>query len=115
MRNDFRTALTTVVGLLIAIPAYAVLTDDPVGRITQVHTYSDHGNGDIIIKVESPAAACPGGYWIRPTDPGAKSTYANALAAFHAGSSVRVGGYSDQIWNGSVTPFCRLYYLTPVL
>jgi len=115
MRNDFRLILAVAIGFLIAIPASAALTDDPVGKITQLHTYSDFGNGDIVIKVESPPASCPGGFWIRPTDPGAKASYANALAAFHAGAAVRIGSYNDQLWAGSATAYCRLYYLTPIL
>jgi hypothetical protein len=99
--------------LLVALSAHAAITDNSVGEITAIYSYSDYGTGDVVITVQNAPAACQHGYWIRMTDVGAKTVYAQVLAAFHAKTGLRVGGYDDQLWAGSSGKYCRIYFVGP--
>jgi hypothetical protein len=109
-----RFYIATVVGsVLMSLASYASTTDNPVGLIIGVYTYTDYGAGDVVVVVENPPLACQHGFWIRMTDAGAKTTFAQVLAAFHAKTPMRMGGYDDQMWAGSTGKYCRLYYAGP--
>jgi hypothetical protein len=87
------------------------ITDNPVGLVTAVYTYTDYGGGDVIVTVQNAPAACQHGFWIRMSDPGAKTVFAEVLAAYHAQTPLRMGGYDDQLWPGSTGKHCRLYFV----
>lgn len=97
----------------MAFAAEAAITDNPVGLITGIYTYTDYGTGDVVISVENPPSACQHGFWIRMTDVGAKTAYAQVLAAYLAKTPMRMGGYDDQMWAGSTGKYCRLYFVGP--
>jgi hypothetical protein len=99
--------------VLVSLAAHAATTDNPVGLVTGVYTYTDYGTGDVVVTVENPPAPCQHGFWIRMTDAGAKTTFAQVLAAYHAKTPLRIGGYDDQMWPGSTGKYCRMYFVGP--
>ena len=109
MMQSVRIA-TALGSCLLSCVALAATTDNPVGLVTGVYTYTDYGTGDVVVTVQNPPSACQHGYWIRMTDAGAKTTYAQILAAYYAKTPLRIGGYDDQMWPGSTGKYCRLYF-----
>lgn len=104
-----------VIGLLLLFlgamnsPAIAALVDAHAGEITTIYSFSEYGGGDVIINVQVPAATCSSGYWLRMSDPGAKTIYAQLLAAYHTKTRVRIQAHDEQIWAGSAGLHCRIY------
>ena len=93
----------------VITPAIATVVDAQAGEITSLYTYSEYGGGDVIITVQVPHANCAAGYWLRMSDAGAKTMYAQLLSAYHVKARVRVQGHDDQIWGGSGGRYCRIY------
>jgi hypothetical protein len=109
-----KLAWTAALGSIwFAFAAHATITDNPVGLVNGIYTYTDYGTGDVIVVVQSPPAACQNGFWIRMTDAGAKTVYAQVLAAYYTKTPLRMGGYDDQMWAGSTGKYCRLYFTGP--
>ena len=70
--------------------------------VTSVVTYP--ATGDVVVVLQSSGiAACPGGFWIRPTDAGAKGTFSQAMAAYYAGNPVYVYADTSTTWPGNST------------
>ena len=105
--------ITIIAGILATFIAHAATTDNPVGLITGMYSYTDYGTGDVVITVQTPPPACQHGFWIRMTDPGAKTVFAQVLAAYHASTPLRMGGYDNSLWPGSTGTYCRVYFVGP--
>jgi hypothetical protein len=99
-------------GLALATNAQAALvgTAAPT-QVLSIASYSDYGGGDVIVTVATSVAGCEGGFWLRPSDPGFESSLAMLMSAKLAGRAVTILGYDNQIWPGSASKFCRLYYI----
>jgi len=97
--------------LSLSVPAQAALVDTNVGLVTRIFTYTTFGTGDVVITVQTPGAGCQHGYWLRMTDAGAKTTYAQIIAWQLAEKPLRVGAFSDQRWAGSTGEYCRIDYI----
>ena len=87
----------------------ALVGGSPNGLIKHYYSYSDFGTGDVVIWVTTPPATCPGGFWVRMTDPGAKNVVAQLLTAVATQMPLIIWGYDDQLWPGTTTPTCRIY------
>jgi hypothetical protein len=87
----------------------ALVGGSPNGPIKHYYSYSDFGTGDVVVQVTNPPATCPGGFWVRMTDPGAKNLVAQLLTAVAAQIPLIIWGYDDQLWAGTTTPTCRIY------
>jgi hypothetical protein len=87
----------------------ALVGGSPNGPIKHYYSYSDFGTGDVVIWVAAPPATCPGGFWVRMTDPGAKNVVAQLLTAVAAQIPLIIWGYDDQLWPGTTTATCRIY------
>lgn len=113
MNKKFRLIISAgAFGLALATNAKAALvgTDAPT-QVLSFASYSDYGGGDVIITLATSVAGCEGGFWLRPSDPGFESSLAMLMSAKLAGRAVTILGYDDQIWPGSPSKFCRLYYI----
>jgi hypothetical protein len=104
-----RSLLCLLVGLLQTISANAALVGAPAGPVKHYYSYSDFNTGDVVIIVTTPPSTCPGGFWVRMTDPGAKNVVAQLLTAVTTQTPMYIWGYDDQLWSGSGTATCRLY------
>ena len=105
----FTIALTSGV-LFSGTLAQAAITENPVGYVTRIYTYTDYGTGDVVFEVQNPPAACANGFWVRMSDVGAKSTYAYIMLAYSMQTPLRIGAYDTDIWPGSGGKYCRLYF-----
>lgn len=94
---------------VIGNPSFAAVVDAQAGEITSLYTYSEYGGGDVIVTVQLPNGNCAAGYWLRMSDAGAKTMYAQLLSAYHAKARLRIQGHDDQIWGGSGGRYCRIY------
>ncbi|GAB6263551.1 hypothetical protein [Photobacterium sp. R1] len=83
-----------------------------VTTIKEMHSYSEVGGGDVVFKLASPESSCPGGYWLRKTDPGFQANLSMVIAAYQAKTSVVSYGLPDEIWSGSEGKYCRLYAIS---
>jgi hypothetical protein len=104
-------SIVAVAGMVTAMAAPAATTDNPVGLVTGIFSYTDYGGGDIIIVVQNPPPACQHGFWIRLADPGSKTVFAHVLEAYQAKATLRMGGYDNELWPGSSGKYCRLYFV----
>jgi hypothetical protein len=91
--------------------ANATLVSSPQVTVTQFFTFSDYGNGDVGFVVSASTPACAAGFWLRPSDPGFKTLYAQLAMAYAMKSPIRVTAYDDSIWSGSTGVYCRVYYI----
>jgi hypothetical protein len=100
---------TGIVPFAISTAHAALVGGSAVGPIQHYYSYSDFGIGDVVIRVSTPPPTCPGGFWVRMTDPGAKNVVAQLLTAVAAQIPLIIWGYDDQLWPGTTTATCRLY------
>lgn len=113
--NEFAPrTLLAIVALLLGTSANAAQVNSPQGTITAAFALTEFGNGDIAFSVSASTPGCEGGFWLRPTDPGFKTTYAMLLMAMATQSTVTVAAYNDSIWAGSAASYCRVAYLNLV-
>lgn len=94
--------------------SYATANEPSVETIiTEIHSYPEYGNGDVIFKVAHQGDICKG-YWLAPSTPGFAANLSLLLSAFHSESKVRIWGQtqSDKKWDGSGTHFCKLYNIS---
>jgi hypothetical protein len=114
MKSDtMRAYLLTIAAAFLSFgEAHAALVGgSPAGPVKHYYSYSDFNTGDVVIVVTTPPPTCPGGFWVRMTDPGAKNVVAQLLAAVAAQMPLIIWGYDDQLWPGTTTATCRLYTL----
>jgi hypothetical protein len=104
-----RVGLATVFLASALVAANATQINGSVGRATGIWTYSDYGNGDVVLTVQNPLPTCQDGFWIRMTDPGAKMLSAQLLSAFHAGTQLHIWANDHEMWTGSAGHYCRIY------
>jgi len=111
------TTLLVGLGVFAATTAEAAIVGSVVGPVKHYYSYTDYGTGDVVIVVTNPPATCPGGFWVRMSDPGAKNVVAELLAAVASQIPMQIWGYDDlaNIWPGSGTATCRLYVVDYVL
>jgi hypothetical protein len=77
------------------------------GRIVYFYSYSD--SNDALFTTQNAGATCQDGFWVRMTDPGAKTVVAQIMAALHSGAPVAVWAEDGQVWPGSFSGrFCRV-------
>lgn len=78
-------------------------------KITRMDSYPEYGNGDVIVQYSGTSVAgCSTGFWLSPSQPGFKQTYAMLLAAASAGRTVTLYSDSGQLWSGSGDQWCKL-------
>jgi hypothetical protein len=78
-----------------------------VTKVSFITSYN--GNGDVMLKLESPIEACAKGYWLNVSDIGFQSNMSMLIAAFQANTTVRLYGLPSQDWPGSGGNYCRVY------
>lgn len=89
----------------------ATVYSTSASTIARVDTYTQYGEGDVIITLanNSLAASCPYGFWIRGTDRGAKTTFAQVLAARHTDSAIVIHADTSITWSGSQFAACLVW------
>ena len=73
--------------------AIAVVASYPSNNIKSVFFYTTYGDGDVVVKGSNMGAEgtpCESGFWIRSSDPGAKTVISAVLSAYHAGRKINV-------------------------
>ena len=101
--------LCTLLGAIVfGFAANAAMVTGSVGNIVHLYSYSTSGNGDVAVVVADPPAGCSSGFWLRSSDPGFKTVYAQLLGARLTQTPIRVWAYDDQLWPDSTGQFCRI-------
>lgn len=102
-------------GLIVSTPLFAAdpsIVQSAASPISAVLTYTSAGGGDVLFKLQTNSITnCPYGFWIRPTDAGARSALAQVLAAYHAGKPVSVYADTATVWSGSTLSACLVYLI----
>lgn len=104
-----KTKLAAILTLCaVTFGADASIYGTNASTVTTVDTYTQFGSGDVVFTLanNSLQSACPSGFWIKGTDPGAKTAAGELLAAFHAGKPVMICADTAVIWTGSGSPAC---------
>ncbi|NQZ08660.1 MAG: hypothetical protein HRT35_16015 [Algicola sp.] len=94
--------------LSISFGSYSASVNTSATKISEINSYSNFPNGDILITVDAPHSACPGGFWLKKEDAGFDSNFSMALAAFHAQGNIIFYGDSDSVWPHSPTAYCHI-------
>ncbi len=92
--------------------AYAGTSTSTTTTIKAMYIYESRGN-EIAIQVTTPTAGCSAGFWLASDVAEKNKNFAAyLLSAFHAGSNVYFGAYTDESWSGS-TPgaYCKIHSL----
>jgi hypothetical protein len=110
-RRFLRSVLATA-GVTFTLQANATLETTGSVTIAQIIGYSDYGSGDVIFTATAGTASCSG-FWLRPSDAGFRTLYAMLMTAYVAQTPLTISAYTDSIWNGSASTFCRVYDLAP--
>jgi hypothetical protein len=110
IKNCLRVGLP-LVGSCLSMIAHAAVYTASASTITKVDTYTQYGGGDVIFFManNSLSAMCPYGFWIRATDAGAKTTVAQILAAYQAGTPVVVSADPSITWSGAGSASCLVW------
>ena len=101
----FAFALLLISGSLSAV----IVGDSTPRRISAMHSYPQFGGGDVIAYLDAPISSNCFGIWLPPIDPGFKQTFGVMTAARVTNSPLLIWVLDDQKWNGSATPFCKVY------
>ena len=101
--------LAVVLSPLLASPAHAAFVTPPPAKVINYMSFSQFGGGDVVFSLENAVPNCPGGLWLRATDPGHQQNVATLITAKSSGQLVQVYIYDDQVWTGSVTSYCYVY------
>ena len=111
MINRHAKAIWMLLALGLATEAEATIYNTDASTISTISTYTQYGGGDVIVFLanNSLSASCPYGFWIRATDPGAKTTIAQVLAAQAAGTSVRIWADTAVTWSGAGSAACAVW------
>ena len=111
--------------LIVSFHSYAAVNDKSQtdsGVIKTLMSYSDYGQGDVLVYFDTGLDECPSGLYIPPkmmsfdsngiisetVNPGASNNLSLILAAHMANRKVRFEVYSERIWKGSLTPRCEI-------
>jgi hypothetical protein len=105
----FRRAVMAAIFMLCTIQsAGAAEVAAAAGRVVHLYAFTDFGNGDVVFTTQTVPSTCQDGFWVRMTDPGAKTTVAQIMAAFHSGVAMHIWASDTDIWSGSSGRFCRV-------
>jgi hypothetical protein len=79
--------------------------------VTGLVFYTSYDTGDVTFTLTSASGipACTGGFWVRGTDPAARTVIAALLAANAAGSTIVVDADTTQIWAGATLATCLVW------
>lgn len=103
-------ASVAIVGMAFLQPANAtIVTTSATVTITQIHSFSDSGSGDVVFTVSTALTGCAGGFWLRPSDAGFKAIYSSLLLSYANHTPILISAYNDSIWTGSTANYCRVY------
>jgi hypothetical protein len=93
--------------------AQAMVYGTNPSTIAYVDSYTQFGDGDVVFALanNSLQSYCPGGFWIKGADPGAKTVIGQLLAAFHSGAGIMVWADNSKFWTGSANPTCQVWNL----
>ena len=75
-----------------------------VGKILEINSYLDYGDGDVLIKFDTGLNACPDGVFIPgsiQSKPASQMAGSMALAAHLAQRDVRMEVFTSNLWSGS--------------
>ena len=96
---------------LASFPAFSDNETSPLSKVNRILSYTEYGQGDVIIKLESNGQQCEHGYWLRPSDPGFQANLSTILSAYHAQSNVILKGEPSNLWPGSSGSYCHIYQI----
>ena len=100
--------------IFIISPVYSVadIEISPSTTVSQLLSFSEYGEGDVVAKLNNNGNICSGGYWLRKSDPGFEANLSLILSALHSGSMVQIRAHTDRIWPGSSGTYCHVYLVT---
>lgn len=102
--------LVTLFGVLFTTYCFGfTLVRSTPSKIVDIYTYSQNGNGDIVIQFQQELSDCPNGVWLSGNDPGEKNVLAAFLAARYANEAVAYTADKDDLWTGSSSATCHVY------
>lgn len=105
----FVGVIAMLLGRLTSLSAAEVTsTRQPIARIV---TYTTYGSGDVVGTLVSGMPSGCFGFWLRPSDLGFRSAYADLISTYHTSKPISVGVENTSIWAGSASPYCRLVWL----
>ena len=99
---------TLLVGLTSTRAAEVISARQPIARVV---IYTTYGSGDVVGTLVSGMPSGCFGFWLRPSDLGFKSAYADLISSYHTNKSIIVGVENTSIWAGSANPYCRLVWI----
>jgi len=74
-----------------------------------MYSYPEYGGGDFVFQTNISVPNCEGGFFMKQTDPGFKTSVAAVLSAQASGKTVVVWAEDSDLWPGSSDKTCRLY------
>ncbi|WP_444889972.1 hypothetical protein [Microbulbifer sp. DLAB2-AA] len=100
--------LLIAIGVMLSTQALALSLTN-TGTIIEINSYTDYGNGDVLIYFDTGLDACPSGGYISPTMPGYKTALSIALTGYTAERDVRMEVFTSNLWSGtSSNKFCAI-------
>ena len=111
MRMKHLLQYTLAVGLCTGVLAAHAMVSTTPAHVTKFHIYTDYGEGDVVFRVDATVAGCDG-FWLPPTDPGFRQTYAALLLVKATGATLEVTADESRVWPGSSARYCRVDSLT---
>jgi len=93
----------------ISFGAFAELVNSPLSKVSVIYSYSEYGNGDVVVELANNGTPCTQGFWLKKADPGFEANLSLIISAYHAKNDLMLYGHSDQVWQGSTGTFCHLY------
>ncbi|WP_233081101.1 hypothetical protein [Rheinheimera soli] len=106
--------LRKIIKILALVPMTAfALQLSPVSEIKALQSYTNWGNADVVVVLQSTSGVCKG-YWFNKDDAGYQSNLSMLIAAYQANTKLQLHGHEEisSKWAGSATHFCKLYSVT---
>lgn len=88
-------------------PSFTLAMNSPTTKVTELYSYTEVSNGDVIFKISDEVSGCDG-FWLDSISPGQKNVLAILLSAYHAQSPVIVYAKQTDLFPGSSQSFCKV-------
>lgn len=108
-RENMKRVPVIILFLLLSEFVHAANETSDITTIVRVVSFSEYGNGDVVVVTEKKGTSCVSGYWLKKVDPGFNANLSMLIAAYQAKTNIVLTGLTDEIWSGSGGRYCHLY------
>lgn len=87
--------------------SFVLAINSPTTNVTEIYSYTEISDGDVIFKVSNEVAGCDG-FWLDSLSPGHEDTLAILVSSCHVQSPIIVYAKQSEVFSESGQSFCKV-------